>query len=80
MGFLTSKMPSSMQPQPLAAPTPAPIIYTPPPDASAPEIAAAREEQRKISALRRGNQANWLTGSTGLTAPAPVAQKILFGQ
>jgi hypothetical protein len=80
MGFLSPKMASAMAPAPLAASPPATIIMQPPPDASAAEIAAAREDQRKISAARRGNQANWLTGSTGLTAPAPVAQKILFGQ
>ena len=43
-------------------------------------IAEARERQRKITASRRGNLTNWLTGPTGLRAPATVAQKMLLGQ
>ena len=62
-------------------PVPPPLPPLPaPPDAGAPEIAEAREIQRKIAASRRGNMANWLTGPTGLRAPAPVAQKMLLGQ
>ena len=50
------------------------------PNAGAPELAEARKRQRKIAASRRGYLANWLTGPTGLRAPATVAQKMLLGQ
>ena len=49
------------------------------PDASAPQVAEARDRQRQMVAAMAGNKANWLTGPTGLTGPAPVAQKMLFG-
>ena len=71
MGFFRRpRIPSPPPPPPLP----------PPPDVDAPEIAKAGERQRKIAASRRGNLANWLTGPTGLRAPATVAQKMLLGQ
>ena len=78
MGFLFPKphIPSPPPPPPVPSLPPAPAV----PDAGAPEIAEAREIQRKIAASRRGNMANWLTGPTGLRAPATVAQKMLLGQ
>jgi len=60
-----------------------PKVKVPPPpampDANAPEIAAARDRQRKIAAASAGSKANWLTGSAGLPGAAPVAYKMLLG-
>ena len=83
MSFFPSLLPEPMRRkvQAVLHPVPPPLPPLPaPPDAGAPEIAAAREIQRKIAASRRGNMANWLTGPTGLRAPATVAQKLLLGQ
>ena len=83
MSFILSLLPKPVQQkiQMTLHPSPPPMPPLPvPPDASAPEIAEAREVQRKIVANRRGNMANWLTGSTGLRAPATVAHKMLLGQ
>ena len=83
MSFILSLLPKPVQQkiQMTLHPSPPPLPPLPvPPDAGAPEIAETREIQRKIAASRRGNMANWLTGSTGLRAPAPVAQKLLLGQ
>ena len=78
MGFLfpRPRIPSPPPPPPVPSLPPAPAV----PDVGAPEIAEARERQRKITASRRGNLANWFTGPTGLRAPATVAQKMLLGQ
>ena len=78
MGFIFRK------PYILSLPSPPPLPSLPPfpapPDAGAPELAEAREIQRKMAASRRGSLANWLTGPTGLRAPATVAHKMLLGQ
>ena len=82
MSFILSLLPKPVQQkiQMTLHPSPPPMPLLPvPPDAGAPEIAEAREIQRKTAANRRGNMANWLTGSTGLRAPATVAQKMLLG-
>jgi len=50
-----------------------------PPQIDGPEMQAARENQRRLAAGMRGNQANMLTGPMGLTGPAPGAQKMLLG-
>ena len=78
MGFLfpRPRIPSPPPPPPVPSLPPAPAV----PDAGAPEIAEAREIQRKIVASRRGNMANWLTGPTGLRALAAVAHKMLLGR
>ena len=83
MSFIFSLLPKpvSQKIRMILDPVPPPMPPLPvPPDAGAPEIAEAREIHRKIAANRRGNMANWLTGSTGLRAPATVAQKMLLGQ
>ena len=86
MSFILSLLPKPVQQkiQMTLHPVPRPIPSLPPmptpPDASAPELAEARERQRKIAARRRGNLANWLTGPTGLRAPATVAHKMLLGR
>ena len=86
MSFILSLLPKPVQQkiQTTLHPVPRPVPSLPPmpplPDAGAPELAEAREIQRKIAASRRGNLANWLTGPTGLRAPATVAQKMLLGQ
>ena len=77
MGFFRRPRIPSFPPLPRIPPLP-PIPAVP--DAGAPELAEARERQRKIAASRRGNLANWLTGPTGLRAPATVAHKMLLGQ
>ena len=78
MGFFSPKphFPSPPPPPPVPSLPPVPAV----PDAGAPELAEARETQRKIAASRRSNITNWLTGPTGLRAPATVAQKMLLGQ
>ena len=78
MGCLFTKLHIPLPPPPFPVPSlpPAPAV----PDAGAPEIAEAREIQRKIAASRRGNMANWLTGPTGLRALATVAHKMLLGR
>ena len=50
------------------------------PNAGAPELAEARKRQRRMAASQSGDLANWLTGPTGLRAPATVAHKMLLGQ
>ena len=86
MSFILSLLPKPVSQKILRTlhPVPPPVPSLPPapavPDAGAPELAEAREIQRKIAASRRGNLANWLTGPTGLRAPATVAQKMLLGQ
>ena len=83
MSFLFSLLPKSISQKIQMTLHPVPPSLPPlpaPPDAGAPELAEARETQRKIVASRRGNMANWLTGPTGLRAPATVAQKMLLGQ
>ena len=83
MSFILSLLPKSVQQkiQTTLHPVPPPLPPLPAvPDAGAPELAEARETQRKIAASRRGNMANWLTGPTALRAPATVAQKMLLGQ
>ena len=77
MSFFRKPRMPSMPPMPSFPPLPPPPA---PPDAGAPEIAEAREIQRKIAASRRGNMANWLTGPTGLRALATVAHKMLLGR
>ena len=80
MGFIT-RLFRGRRPSYPPLPTFPPFPPFPPfPDPGAPELAAAREIQRKIAASRRGNLANWLTGPTGLSALAPVAHKMLLGQ
>ena len=81
--FAFSFLPKSMRQkvQKILHPVPPSLPPLPvPPDAGAPEIAEAREIQRKIAASRRGNMANWLTGPTGLRALAMVAHKMLLGR
>ena len=73
--FRRPRIPSPPPSPPIPPLPPLPV----PPDTGAPEIAEAREIQRKIAASRRGNMANWLTGPTGLRALATVAHKMLLG-
>ena len=81
MGFITRLFRSPRMSPYISMPTFPPFPPFPaPPDAGAPEIAEAREIQRKIAASRRGNMANWLTGPTGLRALATVAHKMLLGR
>jgi hypothetical protein len=74
MSFMSGLFGGPKIPEPQPAP-PLPAV----PQQEGPEISQARDRQRQLLAAMKGNSANWLTGPSGLTAPAPVAQKMLFG-
>ncbi len=77
MSFLfgSPKIPTSAPAPPITPPPEPPPV----PQMEGPEVAQARNEQRRLLAAMKGQGANWLTGPSGLTAPAPVAQKMLLG-
>lgn len=59
---------------------PAAVPAAPPTDDSDPALEAAREEERRRNALRRGRASTILTGPQGLAGTAPVQKKTLLGQ
>ena len=81
---MSNETPQVTQEQvPAESPPPEPTPLPKPPPTPLPEgieERAARSRQRAAAASMKGRQSTLVTGPMGVTSPAPVAVKRLFGE